>query len=85
MRGGKLRFGIVSAAAVAAALIAGCSQMPAFPKLPIGDVIGQETLTPAQQEAEIKELADAQVRNTTDAGGTGMAPPYAPASVSPPE
>jgi hypothetical protein len=66
-------------------VLAACSQTPGFPSLPAGDVIGQETLTPAQQQAEIKDLNDAQVQNTAVAAGSESQPKYIPASVTPAE
>jgi hypothetical protein len=85
MRRGKRWISTATAAAFVAASLAGCSQVPVFPALPDGDVIGRETLTPAEQDAEIKELADAQVQNTAEAGGKGVQPQYIPASTDLPE
>jgi hypothetical protein len=81
----KIRVGDMMALAIMLAVLAGCSQLPEFPKLPIGDVIGQVTLTPAEQEAEIKELADAQVQNAAQASDAAESPQQIPASVSEPE
>ena len=75
-------FAAILALAIAGGGLAGCSQAPGFPSLPSGDVIGQQTLTPAQQDAEIKQLADAQVQNTTQATGSQSPPQYIPASVT---
>ncbi len=63
-------------------LVGGCSQTPGYPTLPEGDVIGQTTLTPKQQDAEIKDLTDAQAQNTAEAEPSAKTPKYIPASVS---
>jgi hypothetical protein len=70
----------VLALAIAGGGLAGCAQAPGFPSLPSGDVFGQRTLTPDEQDAEIKELADAQVQNTAQATGSQSPPQYIPAS-----
>lgn len=81
MRPGPSRIGKLAAIAMATVLLAGCSQLPAYPSLPIGDVIGQKTLTPEQQDAEIKDLSEAQVENTAQADSS-KPPEYLPASTS---
>ncbi len=75
---------LTAAAGVLAAglFLGGCSQTPGYPTLPDGDVIGQTILTPKQQDAEIKDLTDAQAQNTAQADTSSKAPKYIPASVS---
>jgi hypothetical protein len=77
------RIGNWVAAASLAASLAGCGNAPSYPTLPVGDVIGQRTLTPKEQEAEIKSLSDAQVA-TTQAADPAPEPQYIPASASTP-
>jgi len=43
-----------------AVVLAGCSTAQSWPTLPGLGGMGQTTLTPEQQQAEIKELANAQ-------------------------
>ena len=81
MRLGQRHIGRLVVVAVAAWL-GGCSQLPSYPSLPIGDVIGQKTLTPEQRDAEIKELSDAQAENTAQATPTAKQPEVIPASVT---
>ena len=73
---------VALAVALAGAGLAGCSQAPSFPSLPDTNIFGQKTLTPAQQDAEIKDLTEAQVQNTAQAGETESPPKYIPASVT---
>ncbi|MEZ5926477.1 MAG: hypothetical protein R3D57_19070 [Hyphomicrobiaceae bacterium] len=75
-------FGAVLIVFAAAGAMAGCSQAPGFPKLPIGDIIGQKTLTPAEQREEIKDLSTAQAENVAQASSPEGAPKYIPASVN---
>lgn len=88
MKPGKARnIELTLAAGLLAAglLMGGCSQTPGYPTLPEEDVIGQTTLTPKQQDAEIKDLTDAQAQNTAQAEPPSKVPKmpkYIPAPVS---
>lgn len=85
MKAGAARITKLTAAAglIAVGLLAGgCSQAPDYPTLPVGDVIDQQTLTPKQQDAEIKDLTAAQAQNTAQAEPPSTQPNYIPASVS---
>lgn len=68
-----------------ALLLGACSQTPGYPTLPVGDGLGQKTLTQAEQNAEIKDLSQSQVQNTAEAKRAGKPgaelPRYIPASV----
>lgn len=75
--------GNLGACVALATALAGCSGAPSFPALPAGDVIGQKTLTPKEQEAEIKSLSDAQAQNTSAAGAQAD-PKYIPAAQTTP-
>ncbi len=79
----RSRIGNFGVCVALAALLAGCAGAPGYPALPAGDVIGQKTLTPKEQEAEIKSLNDAQVQNTSAAGAQAK-PQYIPAAQTTP-
>ena len=71
--GTRRRIGNLGLGVALAATLAGCAGAPSFPALPVGDAIGQKTLTPKEQEAEIKSLSDAQAENSEAAGGDSPA------------
>lgn len=77
------RIGNLMVALAIASAVAGCANAPGYPTLPVGDVIGQKTLSPTEQEAEIKSLNDAQSQNSQAAGAAGQ-PEYIPASQTAP-
>lgn len=81
--GMRSRIGNLGVWVTLAAVLTGCAGAPSFPALPAGDVIGQKTLTPKEQEAEIKSLNDAQAQNTSAAGAPAD-PEYIPAAQTTP-
>ena len=57
---GQLPITAIAILGLLAATLGGCSSGAAFPTLPGLDGWSQKTLTPAEQQAKIKELAAAQ-------------------------